>query len=59
VDELRAILIKDQMNEGTREPIGAAIEMLDKDLDRFLATYFLPSEPTGAKDGRGSSITSN
>jgi hypothetical protein len=59
VEELRATLFKDQINEGTREPIGAAIEMLDKDLDRFLTTYFLPSEPTGAKDGKGSSITSN
>lgn len=59
VKELRATLVKDQLNQGTAEPIGAAIKLLDQDLDKFLATYFLPSDATGAKDGKGSSITSN
>jgi hypothetical protein len=59
VKELRATLVKDQLNQGTAEPIGAAIKLLDEDLNKFLATYFLPSDATGAKDGKGSSITSN
>ncbi len=59
LEELRAVLVKDQMNQKTQEPIGSAIKMLDQNLSKFLSTYFLPSEPTGSKDIRGSSITSN
>ena len=59
VKELRAILVKDQVNQGSAEPISTALKMFDQDMNKFLNTYFLPSKPTGAKDVRGSSITSN
>lgn len=64
VDELRKTLLEDQKNQGSAEPIGAAVKLLDTDLDKFLATYFLPSEPTGDQPAgstytHGSSITSN
>ena len=42
VKELRAVMVKDQQNMGTEEPMGAAIRMLDADLKKFLKTYFLP-----------------
>ena len=59
VDELRTILLKDQKNQRSAEPIASALLLLDKDLNAFLNTYFLPSRVTGAKDLRGSSFTSN
>jgi hypothetical protein len=59
IDELKTILIKDQENQGSAEPIASALKMLDEDLGKFLNTYFLPSRPTGARDIRGSSVTSN
>jgi hypothetical protein len=59
VEELKAILLKDQENQGSAEPIASALKMLEEDRNKFLNTYFLPSKPTGAKDVRGSSITSN
>jgi hypothetical protein len=59
VAELRATLLKDEHNQGSAEPIASAIKMLDTNLDQFLATYFLPSQATGARDVKGSSITSN
>ena len=59
VEELKAILLKDQANQGLAEPIASALKMLDADMNGFLKTYFLPSNPTGSKDVRGSSITSN
>ena len=59
VEELRSVLLKDQQNQGRAEPIASAVALLDKDLNAFLNTYFLPSKVTGAKDVRGSSITSN
>jgi len=42
VEELRAVMLKDQKNMGSEEPMGAAIRMLDTDLKKFLKTYFLP-----------------
>ena len=59
VEELKAILLNDQANQGLAEPIASALKMLDADMNGFLKTYFLPSNPTGSKDVRGSSITSN
>ena len=59
VKELRQTLVNDEQNQGQAEPIASAIRMLDSNLDKFLATYLLPSQATGAKDGKGSSITSN
>jgi len=59
VTELRTTLLKDEQNQGSTEPIASAIKLLDSNLDKFLATYFLPSQPTGARDAKGSSITSN
>jgi hypothetical protein len=41
------LLVKDQKNMGTEEPMGSAITALDNDLDQFLKTYFLPSAPAG------------
>lgn len=55
--ELRKILIKDQENENTNEPIASAIKLLDNNLNKFLKTYFIPSKKTNLKDGW--SITSN
>jgi len=43
VEELRAVMLKDQKNMGSEEPMGTAIRMLDTDLKKFLKTYFLPS----------------
>ena len=59
VEELRAVLLKDQKNQGKEEPVAAALQLLEHDLNAFLNTYFLPSEATGARDINGSSITSN
>jgi len=59
VEELKAILHKDQENQGSAEPIASALKMLMEDRRKFLSTYFLPSNPTWAKDVRGSSMTSN
>ena len=42
VEELRSVMVKDQQNMGTEEPVGAAIRMLDTDLKKFLKTYFVP-----------------
>ena len=42
VEELRAVMVRDQTNMGTEEPMGTAIRMLDTDLKKFLKTYFLP-----------------
>ena len=50
IQELRALLVKDQKNMGSAEPIGSAIVMLDTDLGKFLETYFLPSPPSGKKE---------
>ena len=57
ITELRKILIKDQENENTNEPIASAIKLLDNNLNKFLKTYFIPSKKTNLKDGW--SITSN
>lgn len=45
VEELKLLLIKDQENQTSKEPIASAIKLLNDDLDKFLATYFLPPEP--------------
>jgi hypothetical protein len=47
VEELRAVMVKDQQNMGTEEPMGSAIRMLDTDLKKFLKTYFLPWAQSG------------
>jgi hypothetical protein len=43
IRELRAVMVKDQHNMGSQEPLGTAIQMLDADLEKFLKTYFLTS----------------
>ena len=43
IRELRAVMVKDQQNMGSKEPLETAIQMLDEDLEKFLKTYFLPS----------------
>ena len=48
--ELRKILLKDQENERTDEPISSVVKMLDNNLDQFLKTYFLPSDATNLRD---------
>jgi hypothetical protein len=47
--ELKAILIKDQQNQGEGNLLGPAIELLDKDLESFLKKYFNIPAPTGVK----------
>jgi hypothetical protein len=42
IGELRAVMVKDQQNMGSEEPMGTAIRMLETDLKKFLETYFLP-----------------
>jgi hypothetical protein len=42
IRELREVMVKDQQNMGSREPIGTAIRLLDADPGKFLSTYFLP-----------------
>ncbi|MHB8581534.1 MAG: hypothetical protein ACYDA4_16950 [Ignavibacteriaceae bacterium] len=49
IAELRAILLKDQENQENSEPIAMAIKLLDKNLNKFLKTYFLPSQPANFK----------
>ena len=49
--ELREVMVRDQENMGTAEPLAAAIALLDADRPAFLATYFLPTGPTGKKEG--------
>jgi len=51
LDELRALLVADQKNMGTEQPIAEALKLLDTDLNRFLKTYFLPTAPSGQKNG--------
>ncbi len=57
IAELRKILVKDQENEGTDEPIASAIKLLDHNLNKFLEIYFLPSKTTNMRNDW--SITSN
>lgn len=47
--ELRTILLKDQQNQGGENEIGKAIDLLDKDLKKFLLVYFNKPLPTGVK----------
>ena len=49
--ELREVMVRDQENMGTAEPLAAAVALLDADRPAFLATYFLPTGPTGKKEG--------
>ncbi len=49
VAELRDVLLADQANMGTPEPLAAAIRLLSQDLDAFLATCFCQEENTASK----------
>ncbi|HVU56870.1 MAG TPA: hypothetical protein VHD83_17530 [Puia sp.] len=51
VDEMRSLLEKDRTNQGGSPDIDAALRLLDQDSDRFFATYFLPTGPSGRKEG--------
>jgi len=42
--ELKEVLALDQANQGQKEPIGAALAMLEADPQRFLAVYFQEDE---------------
>ena len=46
IAELREILLKDQANQGKDEPIAGAVKLLDRDVEAFLSTYFLPAKIT-------------
>jgi hypothetical protein len=59
IAELREILIKDQANQGKDEPIAGAVKLLDRDVEAFLSTYFLPTKTTVKDDWNSNwSITS-
>jgi hypothetical protein len=47
--ELRTVLLKDQQNQGGENEIGKAVDLLDKDLKKFLLLYFNKPVPTGVK----------
>ncbi|MCK9404416.1 MAG: hypothetical protein M0Q26_13580 [Chitinophagaceae bacterium] len=49
LSELRTILLNDQQNQGTENYIAQAIELLDKDLKKFLNVYFNKPKPSGVK----------
>ncbi|HET7117465.1 MAG TPA: hypothetical protein VFI29_13290 [Hanamia sp.] len=58
VEELKLLLITDQENLTSKEPIATAIKLLNEDLDKFLATYFLPPEPGKRKFSVGALLHS-
>ncbi len=47
--ELIQVLEADRANQGTDEPLGAALALLQEDMDRFLSTYFTVTENTRSK----------
>ena len=49
VAELRAVLLADQANMGTPEPLEPALRLLSLDLDAFLETYFCFAENQASK----------
>ena len=49
VSDLKNVLTADQANMGTPEPLEAAIQLLDENLDAFLATYFCLEENKASK----------
>lgn len=51
IAEMSALLLNDRDNQNQAEPITAAINLLNTDLERFLNTYFLPAAPSGTKAG--------
>lgn len=50
VEEMRSLLEKDRENQGGSAAIEEALRMLEQDRDKFFATYFLPSPPTGSRE---------
>jgi hypothetical protein len=51
IAEMRKLLSDDQKNQEVEEPIGTALTLLNTDVNKFLSTYFLPSQPSGDKNG--------
>ena len=51
IAEMQQLLTDDQKNQGVEEPIGTAVKLLNSNVHKFLSTYFLPSQPTGDKNG--------
>jgi hypothetical protein len=49
VAQLRAVLLDDQLNMGTPEPLETAIRLLSQDLDAFLASYYCLEENKASK----------
>lgn len=51
VHELQTILVADQANQEQREPLGAAIALLNANPQEFAATYFVPGHPDKRSHG--------
>ena len=47
--ELRTTLLKDQQNQGAKNRLTPAVELLDKDVKSFLKKYFNKPLPSGVK----------
>jgi hypothetical protein len=50
VEEMRSLLEKDRENQGGSIAIDEALRLLEQDRNKFFATYFLPSPPSGKKE---------
>jgi len=44
MQELKEVLLADQVNQKQKEPIQTALNVLDKDVDAFLSDYFLVTD---------------
>ncbi len=50
VEEMKNLLENDRENQGGSEVIDEALRMLEQNKEKFFATYFLPSSPSGRKE---------
>lgn len=50
-EEMKSLLEKDRANQGGSADIDEALRLLEKDSDKFFSTYFLPTPPSGKKEG--------
>lgn len=50
VEEMRSLLEKDRENQGGSAAIDEALSLLKQDRNKFFATYFLPSPPSGTRE---------
>lgn len=51
IAEMKELLSNDRNNQNQAEPVTTALNLLNTDLDKFLNTYFLPSDPSGSYAG--------